>query len=69
MNAENELAIEIERNQEKLLGIQLAEAAIANKTSHEGFRDAKLLNELADQAASLETTLCHEKQRQADNRA
>ncbi len=68
MNVENKSADEIEGNEEKLLRIEQAETAIENKTSHQGFRDAKLLLELTDEAASLDTTLCHEKERQANNR-
>ena len=68
MNVENKSADEIEGNEEKLLRIEQAETTIANKTSHQGFRDAKLLLELTDEAASLDTTLCHEKERQANNR-
>jgi hypothetical protein len=68
MNVENKSADEIEGNEKKLLRIEQAETAIENKTSHIGFRDAQLLLELRDEAASLDTTLCHEKERQANCR-
>jgi hypothetical protein len=61
-------AEEIKGNEEELQSVERDEAAIENKASHQGFRDAKRRIDLADEEECLGRTLRHEQERQANDK-
>ena len=67
MNTEDQSANDIKITQDKLVAVERTEEKIRNRSTHEGFADAQRVIVLADEEEALETTLTHEKERQASD--
>lgn len=68
MNTEEKSKYDIKGTRETVVKVFQPWAICAMRTSHQGFTRTNRVTELTDQEETLDTTLRHEKKRQASDR-